>query len=110
MFSRHETITAQHTDKPRTRYLSRLNQRSSSIIQKKVVTPNDFASPQQLPETPVAFTDRHDKTAAPFNWKMTAADLASLLHRISEHQHPLPPTRQSSRRPPIPDELTVAPT
>lgn len=56
-----------------------------SIIQKKVISPNDFASLDQLSATLFAFTDRYNQTARPFNWKFTAADLKDLLHRISEH-------------------------
>ena len=57
-----------------------------SIIQKKVVSPNDFASTQQLSETLLAFADRYNQTATPFNWKFTAADLTDLLRRMSEHE------------------------
>ena len=57
-----------------------------SIIQKKVVTPNDFASTTQLSQTLLAFVDRYNQTARPFNWKFTADDLTSLLRRISEHE------------------------
>lgn len=57
-----------------------------SIIQKKVVSPNNFTSLDQLSETLLAFIDRYNQTATPFNWKFTAADLTSLLHRISEHE------------------------
>ncbi len=68
-------------------HASWLNQRDLlSIIQKKVVTPNDFASTQQLSETLLAFVNRYNQTARPFNWKFTSADLADLLTRISEHQ------------------------
>src|ERR1039457_3945017 len=56
-----------------------------SVIQKKVVTPNDFASLDKLSETLLAFVRRYNQTAKPFSWKYTAADLADLLHRISEH-------------------------
>jgi hypothetical protein len=38
-----------------------------SIIQKKVVTPNDFASLDDLSSTLLAFTSRYDQTARPFN-------------------------------------------
>ena len=58
-----------------------------SIIQKKVVSPNDFASLELLSQTLLAFVDRYNRTAKPFNWKFTAADLADLLHRISEHEN-----------------------
>jgi transposase len=59
-----------------------------SIVQKKVLTPNDFASTAQLAATLLAFTDRYNRTARPFNWKFTATDLARLLQRISAHQEP----------------------
>jgi transposase len=58
-----------------------------SIIQKKVISPNDFASTGQLAATLLAFTGRYNQTARPFNWKFTAADLAGLLKRISVHEH-----------------------
>ena len=58
-----------------------------SIIQKKVISPNDFASLELLSQTLLAFVDRYNRTAKPFNWKFTAADLADLLHRISEHEN-----------------------
>jgi transposase len=56
-----------------------------SIIQKKVVSPNDFASLEQLSETLLAFVDRYNQTARPFRWRYTADDLKDLLRRISEH-------------------------
>jgi transposase len=59
-----------------------------SIIQKKVVTPNDFASLEELSRTLLAFVNRYNATARPFNWKFTAADLADLLDRISAHRQP----------------------
>jgi transposase len=59
-----------------------------SIVQKKALTPNDFASTAQLAATLLAFIDRYNQTARPFNWKFTAADLAGLLQRISARQEP----------------------
>jgi transposase len=59
-----------------------------SIVQKKVLTPNDFASAAQLATTLLAFTDRYNHTARPFDWKFTAAGLARLLQRISARQEP----------------------
>jgi DDE superfamily endonuclease len=50
-----------------------------SIIQKKVISPNDFASPRDLSGTLFAFVDRYNQTARPFNWNYTATDLARLL-------------------------------
>ncbi|MGH3253137.1 MAG: transposase, partial [Trebonia sp.] len=57
-----------------------------SVIQKKVVSPNDFPSLENLSETLLAFIDRYNQTARPFNWKYTASDLKDLLRRISEHE------------------------
>ena len=57
-----------------------------SIIQKKVISPNDFAGLEQLSGTLLAFTGRYNQTARPFNWKYTATDLAGLLRRITEHE------------------------
>jgi hypothetical protein len=59
-----------------------------SIIQKKVVSPNDFAGLGELSRTLLAFADRYNQTARPFNWKFTASDLTDLLRRISEHEQP----------------------
>ena len=57
-----------------------------SVIQKKVVSPNDFPSLEKLSETLLAFVGRYNQTAGPFSWKYTAADLKNLLHRISQHE------------------------
>ncbi len=62
-----------------------------SIIQKKVVSPNDFAGLDELSRTLLAFVDRYNQTARPFNWKFTASDLTGLLRRISEHEQPAQP-------------------
>jgi len=61
-----------------------------SIIQKKVVTPNDFASLGELSATLLGFVARYNQTAGPFSWKFTASDLHDLMDRISKHnqQHP----------------------
>jgi len=37
----------------------------------------------------LAFVDRYNQTARPFNWKFTASDLTDLLRRISEHEQPV---------------------
>jgi len=59
-----------------------------SIIQKKVISPNDFASPGDLSATLLAFVDRYNQTARPFKWNYTATDLARLLSRINGQQQP----------------------
>jgi transposase len=62
-----------------------------SIVQKKVISPNDFTSTGQLAATLLAFTARYNQAARPFNWKYTATDLATTLDRISAHQQPAKP-------------------
>jgi hypothetical protein len=57
-----------------------------SVIQKKVVTPNDFDSLGQLSATLLGFVDRYNQTARPFSWKFTASDLHGLMDRISRHE------------------------
>jgi transposase len=57
-----------------------------SVIQKKVITPNDFASTSTLSQTLLAFADRYNLTARPFNWKFSADDLTALLRRISQRE------------------------
>jgi transposase len=58
-----------------------------SITQKKVISPNDFASLEELAGTLLAFVDRYNQAARPFNWKFTATDLARILDRITAHEH-----------------------
>ena len=57
-----------------------------SVIQKKVITPNDFASTSTLSQILLAFVDRYNLTARPFNWKFSADDLTALLRRISQRE------------------------
>jgi transposase len=57
-----------------------------SIIQKKVLTPNDFPGLGTLSYALLAFVNRYNRTARPFNWKFTADDLTALLHRISQRE------------------------
>ena len=59
-----------------------------SIIQKKVISPNDFASHGELSATLLAFVDRYNQAARPFNWNYTATDLARYLGRINGQQQP----------------------
>jgi hypothetical protein len=59
-----------------------------SIVQKKVLSPSDFATTAQLAATLLAFIDRYNRSAWPFNWKFTATDLARLLQRISARPEP----------------------
>jgi hypothetical protein len=50
-----------------------------SVIQRKVVTPNDFADLDTLQQHQLAFGRRYEQIAAPFQWKFTHEDLHKLL-------------------------------
>jgi hypothetical protein len=71
-----------------------------SVIQKKVVTPNDFASLEQLSATLLGFVDRYNQTARPFSWKFTASDLHDLMDRISRHEQQDDPHDESRQQRP----------
>jgi transposase len=57
-----------------------------SILQRKVVTPNDFTSLDQVEDRLIAFERRYNETARPFKWEFTPADLEDLLARIERHK------------------------
>jgi len=54
-----------------------------SIVQRKVLTPPDFACLHQLEDALLRFQDYYAQTARPFEWKFTRADLQRLLARLS---------------------------
>ena len=53
-----------------------------SVVQRKVLTPNDFHSLAQLEEALLAFQQHYEKSAAPFQWTFTREDLAKLMIRL----------------------------
>lgn len=66
-----------------------------SIVQRKVVAPNDFTDLDQVQERLAAFEHRYNQTARPFRWKFTTTDLQDLLTRIERHeQTDTPPEHQ----------------
>ncbi|MFJ7496365.1 IS630 family transposase [Streptomyces sp. NPDC097727] len=56
-----------------------------SVVQRKVVSPNDFTDLAQVGDRLRAFEDRHNATAQPFRWKFTTSDLDDLLARLDQH-------------------------
>ena len=56
---------------------------SFSIVQRKVLTPNDFDSLIKLEAALLAFQERYEKSAAPFQWAFTREDLAKLTTRLN---------------------------
>ena len=57
-----------------------------SIVQRKVVTPNDFADLDTLAHHLLAFGRRYEQIAAPFKWKFTRTDLNKLLGQADTPQ------------------------
>lgn len=53
-----------------------------SIVQRKVLTPNDFSSLEALGERLFAFERHYEAIAKPFEWKFTRHDLARLLAKM----------------------------
>lgn len=60
-----------------------------SIIQRKVLTPGDFASLANLEAALLAFQYRYEKSAAPFRWTFTQADVAALMQRLKASTLPI---------------------
>ena len=61
-----------------------------SVVQRKVVTPNDFTDLNEVADRLRAFENRYNATAQPFQWKFTTSDLDDLLARLDRHttDHP----------------------
>jgi hypothetical protein len=56
-----------------------------SVVQRKVVAPNDFADLALVEDRLLAFQQHYEQIATPFQWKFTKADLHALLQRITTH-------------------------
>jgi hypothetical protein len=54
-----------------------------SIVQRKVLTPNDFLSLAQLEKRLLDFQKHYQQTASPFQWTFTRKDLNTLLTKLS---------------------------
>jgi transposase len=68
-----------------------------SIVQRKVVSPNDFTDLSEVRDRLRAFEDRYNATAQPFQWKFTTSDLDDLLARLDRHT----PDRQEESSAPL---------
>jgi hypothetical protein len=60
-----------------------------SIIQRKVLTPNDFPSLAAVKQRLLAFQTHYEAMAQPFEWKFTRHDLARLLNKFRSRSDPL---------------------
>jgi hypothetical protein len=56
-----------------------------SIVQRKVLSPNDFNSLTALENRLLAFQDHYQSAAKPFQWRFTRRDLALLLEKLAAH-------------------------
>ena len=56
------------------------------MVQRKVLTPNDFTDLAEVGERLLAFQARYEQVAKPFEWKFTGQDLRRLMDRIAERE------------------------
>ena len=56
-----------------------------SIVQRKLLQPNDFGSTAELACALNEFERHYNEIAEPFDWNFTRHDLAALLARLAEH-------------------------
>jgi hypothetical protein len=57
-----------------------------SVIQRKVLTPNDFSSLQAIVDRLDAFEHHYNQIATPFDWTFTRTDLQQLIARVARHE------------------------
>jgi hypothetical protein len=74
-----------------------------SIVQRKVLTPNDFPDLAAVERRLLAFEARYNDTAVPFNWRFTRADLEQRLRQLPTNPDPAAP-----RPEPLPDPQPLA--
>ena len=53
-----------------------------SVVQRKVLTPNDFASLSELEDRLLCFQDHYQQMAIPFQWMFRRTDLTTLLESL----------------------------
>jgi len=58
-----------------------------SIVQCRVLEPNDFANLPELARTLNIFERHSNEIAEPFEWNFTRDDLATQLDRLAAHEH-----------------------
>jgi hypothetical protein len=56
-----------------------------SVVQRKVVAPNDFHTLNEVESRLLDFQQHYEQIATPFEWKFTKKDLNALLERIAAH-------------------------
>jgi DDE superfamily endonuclease len=61
-----------------------------SIVQRKVLQPNNFPDLDALEQELLAFGRRYEEIAKPFEWKFTRRDLNRVLDRLDQTSQPAP--------------------
>ena len=61
-----------------------------SIIQRKLLDPNNFENTAALARALNQFERRYNQIAEPFDWSFTRQDLAELLDRLDQRQADVP--------------------
>ena len=67
-----------------------------SIVQRKVLTPNDFPCLEAVEHRLLEFERYYETIAHPFQWKFTRADLHSLLRRMRVRYEQTQPHRMAA--------------
>ena len=57
-----------------------------SVVQRKVISPNDFHTLNEVEARLLDFQQYYEQIATPFEWKFTKDDLNALLERIAAHE------------------------
>ena len=57
-----------------------------SVVQRKVISPNDFHTLDEVETRLLDFQQYYEQIATPFEWKFTKDDLNALLERIAAHE------------------------
>ncbi len=57
-----------------------------SIVQRKVLSPNDSVSLDELGQRILDFQARYEESATPFEWRFTRRELTKLLRRIAAYE------------------------
>ena len=57
-----------------------------SIVQRKALTPNDFADLDALADRLLSFGEHYRQSAQPFEWTFTRQDLDRVLARIADRE------------------------
>ena len=58
-----------------------------SVVQRKVLTPNDFPDLETVQQRLLDFQSRYEQIAKPFKWKFTKDDLNRILSKLSDYDN-----------------------